>query len=447
MQGCFISTLVAFTASLATPAADALEARIENSLKKSARHLESIATRGGWVGIYDLASGARFGESLREKAESNEIWVQPPGTPSVGQVFLRAHALTGDGRYLRLARDAGRALAWGQRQEGGWDHLVNVASLTPEAVEPRRVSGRCTLDDDITQGALRFLMALAEEVDEAWLRDSIQLGLRFMLDAQYESGGWPQWYPLRGGYHDHVTFNDGTMNDCISVMLEAYRRYEDPRYLQSARKAGDFLLKSQRAEPQAGWAQQIDAETLEPKWARRFEPPGICSAVTARNIHTLLHLSQVLEDDRYLGAIPKAISWLEASALAGSDIHSSKKQDEERIWARLYEMGTNKPIYGDREDGNRIFYHINNISQRERTSYGWQGSFGISKAIAAYQKRDEAKSVSKPRSVEYWERRLGPIFETQDEEGRWTSEEQLRIHDAVKHLDQLCDALEDLKER
>ena len=103
--------------------------------------------------------------------------MQPPGTPSVGEVFLRAHRVTGKKEYLDLARNAGRALAWGQRQQGGWDHRVDVAHLTPGDASPDRKSGHCTFDDDITQGATKFLMQLDEELDERVQRRDSRAGL------------------------------------------------------------------------------------------------------------------------------------------------------------------------------------------------------------------------------------------------------------------------------
>ena len=55
----------------------------------------------------------RYGEALYEPAKPTEIWVQPPGTPFVGEAFLRAWRITGDPRYMDAARDAARALLMG----------------------------------------------------------------------------------------------------------------------------------------------------------------------------------------------------------------------------------------------------------------------------------------------------------------------------------------------
>ena len=34
-------------------------------------------------------------------------------------------------------------------------------------------------------------------------------GLDYTFAAQFPNGGWPQVWPLEGGYHDAITFNDG----------------------------------------------------------------------------------------------------------------------------------------------------------------------------------------------------------------------------------------------
>ena len=110
--------------------------------------------------------------------------------------------VTGDDAYFSAARDAGRALAWGQRLAGGWDHRVDVAHLDPgdtTAQRVRRNKGRCTFDDDISQGALTFLIELDDVVEEPWLTETAKLGIGHLLDSQFDNGSWPQWYPLRGG--------------------------------------------------------------------------------------------------------------------------------------------------------------------------------------------------------------------------------------------------------
>jgi hypothetical protein len=68
----------------------------ETVLRNASAYFQSISTLGGYVGIYSIDLKQRYGEAVYEKAKASEIWVQPPGTPSVGECFLRAYRLTGE---------------------------------------------------------------------------------------------------------------------------------------------------------------------------------------------------------------------------------------------------------------------------------------------------------------------------------------------------------------
>ncbi len=421
-------------------AEEPLAGRAREAMDRAAGFFASIATGGGYAGIYSLDLRQRYGESLGEKAKDTQIWVQPPGTPSVGRAFLRAYRLTKDGRYLSAARAAGRALVWGQRQEGGWDHLVDVGHLKPDSAVPDRAKGRCTFDDAISQGALEFLMDLDETLDEPWLDDGIRLGLEFMLKSQFPNGAWPQWFPLRGGYYDCYTFNDNAINDCIRVLLDAHRRYGKAEFLAAAERGGEFIVLSQLPAPQSGWAQQYSYD-LKPAWARAFEPPGVCSAVTARNIRTLVDLYVYTGREKYLAPIPAALEWLERSQL------------KDNLWARLYEVGTNRPIYGDRD--GKVHYMLDEISDERRTGYSWQSDYGVAGAKARYEEartqgaeacraqRGWAPSAaSLARRARGLEARVRRVVDALDDQGRWVTEGRLEARTFVANMEVLCDYLE-----
>jgi len=89
------------------------------ALERATEFLRSISTHGGYLWKYSEDLKERWGEG---KASQTQIWVQPPGTPSVGMIFLRAYEVTGDKRYLEAAKEAGDALAWGQLESGGWTY-------------------------------------------------------------------------------------------------------------------------------------------------------------------------------------------------------------------------------------------------------------------------------------------------------------------------------------
>ncbi|MHC4694540.1 MAG: pectate lyase [Planctomycetota bacterium] len=419
-----------------------LAEEVKVSMKSAATFFRSISTNGGYAGIYSLDLKDRYGEAFYEKAGKTEIWVQPPGTPSIGQCYLRAWRITGDKYYLDATREVAKALVWGQREIGGWDHRVDVAHLKPGKSAPIRRKGLCTFDDDITQGALKFLIDADSILDEAWLTDAIELGLGFMQKSQFDNGAWPQWYPLRGGYHNHYTYNDHAINDCIAVMLKAHATYDRPEYLAAAESGGDFIILSQLPKPQAGWAQQYSHD-MKPAWARSFEPPGVCSAVTANNIRTLVQLYVYTKKDKYLSPVPAAIEWLEGSKIS------------DNLWARLYEVGTNRPIYGDRMDGHKVHYDYEKVSQKERSSYGWQGEYGITSAISQYRRHKAAgKNDARPdksgamseesriKRATQLEPTVERIIGALDNGGRWVANDVITCQTFVSNFMTLCNYLE-----
>ena len=430
--GVFVLLCVCSSAMCELSDEEVLEAML-----KAAGFMRSISTNGGYCGIYSLDLKQRYGEATYERANANEVWVQPPGTPTVGQAFLRAYRVTGDEYYLDAARDAARALVWGQRTVGGWDHRVDVSHLTADAETPVRKKGRCTFDDNITQAAIEFLIDIDGVLDEAWLTNGVELGLKFMRDSQFENGAWPQWYPLRGGYHDHYTFNDNSMNDCIKLMIKAHKVYGKDEYLRCARRGADFIILSQGKDGQAGWAQQYSHD-MKPAKARSFEPAGICSAVTGRNIRTLVDVHLYTKDEKYLAPVEKAVEWL------------IKSQVRTNLWARLYEVGSNKPIYGDRTNPNKVIYDYDKVSTREKTSYAWQGEYGIGGIIARYNKvrkvgaekylAEMAKSKKKRRKNTATAQ---TSINAMDDKGRWVdANKMITTKVFVVNFYRLCDYIE-----
>ena len=420
------AALAALLASVAS-ADDALLNQTRHAMARAAGFFASISTGGGWVGIYSIDLKQRWGEAVYEKARPNEIWVQPPGTPTVGKTLLRAFRVTGDKSYLAAARNTGRALVWGQCQEGGWGHRVDVSHLAPEARVPERRKGHGTFDDNISQGAVSFLMDLDETLDEPWLDDGVALGLKFLLRSQFPNGAWPQWYPLRGGYHDCYTFNDNAINDCIRVLVDAHRRYGRKEYLEGAKRGGDFIIASQVKAPQSGWAQQYSHD-LKPAKARSFEPAAVCSATTARNIRTLVDLAVYTRDTKYLKPIPAALDWLDRSKLAAG------------LWARLYEVGTNKPIYGDRD--GKVHYTLQEISEERRTGYEFRAlSKGLGYAISVFVAAAPEEGF---RFLRRWAEAddidVKKIVAALDARGRWVDDDRkIRCQTFVANMRVLCD--------
>ncbi|MCI0747228.1 MAG: hypothetical protein L0Y58_17630 [Verrucomicrobia subdivision 3 bacterium] len=453
-----------------------LEKEATHALARAIAYFQSISTRGGYLWWYSEDLKERAGEN---KATESQIWVQPPGTPSVGLALLRAWEATKDPLHLAAAQAAAEGLAWGQLESGGWTYLVDFnpsnqrwyrraerGSLSEAQISKRR--NVTTFDDDTTQSALRFLMAAAEAAPtNRQIRAALEYGLQGLLRAQYPNGGWPQGFDgrLRKGrvdvsrraanpekwsrtpdvkdYWQQYTFNDDAMRDIILTLLEAHRRYSKPEYLAAVRRGGDFILLAQLPEPQAAWAQQYNFE-MEPAWARRFEPPALCSGETGGIIRTLVDLYLATHDEKYLKPIPSAIEWLERSQIAP------------RKWARFYELGSNKPLYFTKD------YQLVYTDDDLPTHYAFQGEFRIPAAIAFYERvrqgRGSVESLKREPLNRFndltiqrlnalspspgpSEARVREIISTLDPKGRWIAKGRIESRVFIANVNALCDYL------
>ncbi len=398
--------LVVLAGGTAAVAADNLADEARTALAKATSAMQGIATEGGYLWRYSPDLSERAGENV---ATATQIWVQTPGTPAMGFAFLRAHASTGEARYLEAAWAVAEALAAGQLASGGWDYLIefdpekrtawylrdDLGRLAPDDVAKRR--NVSTYDDDNTQQALRFLVALTvvhpagDTARDRRIREARDYGLAKLAEAQRPSGGWPQrWdgrpvdssaYPVQSAsidpawprahtgqpYYDHSTLNDDTQRDCILTLLDAAKQLNRPDLRAVALRGGEFLRRAQLPEPQPGWAQQYNAR-MHPAWARAFEPPGVSSRESAGVMSLLVDLYLETGDAGFLEPLPRAIAWLRRSEIAPGQ------------WARLYEPDTNRPIFGDRD--GKIYYSVEELSLERQTGYAWKGAFGVPAAIA-----------------------------------------------------------------
>ena len=78
-----------------------------------------------------------------------------------------------------------------------------------------------TLDNDATNTELHFLAlasAASPGAEGEPYRTSFIRGIRYLLAAQFPNGGWPQVWPLEGGYHDAITFNDNAVTESAETL-------------------------------------------------------------------------------------------------------------------------------------------------------------------------------------------------------------------------------------
>jgi PelA/Pel-15E family pectate lyase len=386
-----------------------------------------VARHGGYVWYTSLDLTERWGEG---KAAPDEIWVQPPGTPTVGMAYLAAWEATKENLFLEAAREAAGALLYGQLQSGGWTNLIDFDPAGGRRVGKYRGGkggswNASSLDDDQTPSALRFLIRMdrALEFRDEKVHEAVLYGLEALLKAQFPNGGFPQVWtgpvPARpvvaAGYPDYdwkterrvknywdlYTLNDGIAGRVFEVLAEAHAATGEERFAAAIRKLGDFLVLAQMPDPQPAWAQQY-TEEMRPAWARKFEPPAVASAESQDVIETLVRISRGSGDRKYLDPVPRALEYLRTSLLPDGRL------------ARFYELRTNRPLYMDAE------YRLTYDDSSAPDHYGWKvaSRLGELKDLLAQVREGRAPP---PASRKDLEREVRRAVASLDAEGRWVS--------------------------
>jgi Pectic acid lyase len=315
------------------------------------------------------------------------VVLRSPGTPAAGLVLLDAWRRSGEARYLAAARRAGELLLQLQLSSGGWFSEVPVHGTAP-ARWFSAIAHWATLDDDVTPGAARFLLALHDATGDARYRDAAERGLDLLLAAQLPSGAWPlTWRPawahaLRATFEDLPSTNDAATAGPIQAMLVGARALGRPDLLAAARRGAEWLVAAQGPDTQAGWAQQYDA-TGRPAPGRRFEPAAFASWESRLMIEALLAVVAVTGDTSLCEPVARGVAWLDASTIGPA------------CWARFYAPGTNAPVYIG-PDGRPVA-----TPDDARRPYRWTGDYGIPALFASLgvDPADDARAGPPPRRI------------------------------------------------
>lgn len=263
-----------------------------------------------------------------------------------------------------------------------------------------------TLDNDSTWMQIRFLAHLTtvlldahRDADAAPFRASVERGVEYLLNSEYPNGGWPQVWPLEGGYHDAITINDDAMTHAVEILHDVADGAPDYRFLPpslvkraapAAERGIDCLLKLQIVENgvKTAWAQQYDALTLEPTSARNYEMASLTSDESFSVVEFLMSLPDPAQAE--VAAVHAACAWFTKVEIfgyrygSGTFMADRSSPDGRKlvaaagagpIWSRYYQIGTDKPIFGDRD--KTIHDDVNEISRERRNGYSWFNTEGV----------------------------------------------------------------------
>ena len=370
--------------------------------------------RAQWQEYLDRSLRQRIADQTFLKNELQQHGLKqtilPPAGTGRGIPLDRSDAWYGQPEALRIAD----VILSFQTPAGGWNKNLDMTgrlrspgmhfaadntSHVPSAGDfdaPTDVTWNYvgTFDNDGTIVQLRFLARVIGSLTLATSQNykaSVTRGLDYIHAAQYPNGGWPQVWPLAGGYHDAVTLNDNSMRNILALLRDVSLGTNGFSFVsqstrrqaaQSFQRGLQCVLSAQvKVDGQrTAWAQQYDVLTLAPTSARNYEMPSLSAGESAAITLFLMELPEPNLDA--VRAVRAAAKWFEKTQIrdvafkeAGSEGRQLvSSQGSGPIWARYYEIGTDRPLFGDRD--KTIHDDVNEISKERRMGYSWYAEFG-----------------------------------------------------------------------
>lgn len=167
----FLFGLIVLTAQTCLAAQTPLEQSVLKTMKRATGFMtNTVSYEGGYVWSYLPDLSRRWGEM---EAKPTMVWVQPPGTATMGHLYLDAYHATKDELYYQAAQQVASALIRGQDPSGGWNYMFDLAgeeslkqwyqtigSSGWRLEEFQHYYGNATFDDEGTFDASVFFTAL-----------------------------------------------------------------------------------------------------------------------------------------------------------------------------------------------------------------------------------------------------------------------------------------------
>lgn len=296
-----------------------------------------------------------------------------------------------------------------QQTTGGWPKNIYMpAELTEQeynaALKAKEDTNQSTIDNNATTTEIEYLSRLYLATQKEKYKEGVLNGIQYLLKSQYENGGWPQFYPRPKGYYVQITYNDNAMVRVMNQLRSIYEKKAPYTFLpdnicEQARNAFnkgiECILKTQVRQngELTVWCAQHDRVTLEPCKARAYELPSLSGQESDNIVLLLMSLPHPSAD--VVKSIEGAIKWFQKSEIKGiqkeyftnsdgkKDYRMVPCEDCATLWARFYDLETNRPFFCDRDGIKK--YDISEIGHERRNGYSWYNKDG-SKVLKRYEK-------------------------------------------------------------
>ncbi len=234
------------------------------------------------------------------------------------------------------------------------------------------------------------------QTKEARYKEAFEKGLDYIFRAQYQNGGWPQFYPVRSSssvsYSGHITYNDNAMVNTMEFLRDVFSDQKElaslslsdalkSRALKAFDKGVACILNTQivvDGKPTV-WCAQHDEKTLAPAKARAYELESFSGAESVGITRLLMSLDNPSKE--IIASVKGAVQWFEANKVEGIKLERVLDQDGKKnvvvvadknappLWGRFYDLETSKPYFCDRDGIKRNA--LADIGSERRNGYSW----------------------------------------------------------------------------
>ena len=285
-----------------------------------------------------------------------------------------------------------------QNENGGWPKNKQIHQpLSPKEIaqlkKDKTKKTGTTIDNGATFLEMTFLAKIYQQQRLPVHKDAFLNGLQYLLNAQYDNGGWPQFYPLREGYYSHITYNDDAMGNVLQLLYEIMQDKAPFSSLMLApitrgkvalafQKGVNCILKTQVKQKGTltGWCAQHDVATLQPAKARAYELPSLSGKESAPIALLLMQLEN--PSPQVVKAIEGVVAWFRQSQLNGVEIKriygENGKVIEKQVltspnakplWGRFMDLEDNTPFFCDRDGIKKA--SLKEIGKERQNGYRW----------------------------------------------------------------------------
>lgn len=301
-----------------------------------------------------------------------------------------------------------------QKEAAVW-RKTGIGSTIDNGATVKEMENLAKAVDQIVQMQAENLVWLDKDLvkrEKARYCQSFKRGLEYLLAMQYDTGGFPQFYPAKRkeDYSSQITFNDQAMVNALKVLRDVAN--DSVRFInmevdkglkkkcQTAFQQGiQCILFCQIRVDDTGkvipfdtvdwrfgkltvWCQQHDKETFVPVKARAYELPSFSGhGETCGILNLLMDMENPTEDVKT--AVKAGVEWLEAHAMRDvvlehytneegqNDVRLVEQQGAPLLWARFYDLEKAEPMFCDRDGVPRK--RLEEVGYERRNGYQWMG--------------------------------------------------------------------------